>query len=78
MARNLWSHWLALAHKIGQFQSRVILTLFYFVVVTPFGLAVRAFGDPLQIKRRAISDASSAWSARHTRDVDLAAGQRQS
>ncbi len=78
MLRKLWSHWLTLARKIGQFQSRIILTLFYFVFVTPFGLGVRLFADPLHIKRRSLHGAPSGWQARETRDVDLAAGQKQS
>ena len=40
-----------IAGVIGDFQSRVVLSLFYFVIVLPFGLVVRVFGDPLQINR---------------------------
>lgn len=78
MLRKLWSHWLTLARKIGQFQSRIILTLFYFVFVTPFGLAVRFLADPLHTRRRSIGHAQTAWQPRTTRDVDLASGQKQS
>jgi hypothetical protein len=78
LLRKLWSHWLVLARKIGQFQSRIILTLFYFIFVTPFGLGVRLFADPLHVRRRSLEHAQSGWSARTTRDVDLAAGQKQS
>ncbi len=78
MLRKLWSHWLTLARKIGQFQSRIILTLFYFVFVTPFGLAVRLLADPLHMRRRSISHAQTGWQPRATRDVDLASGQKQS
>ena len=39
-----------IAGVIGDFQSRVVLSLFYFVVVLPFGLVVRVFGDPLRIR----------------------------
>ncbi|HSN74279.1 MAG TPA: hypothetical protein VL334_04180 [Anaerolineae bacterium] len=78
MLRKLWSHWLVLARKIGQFQSRIILTLFYFIFVTPFGLGVRLFADPLHVRRRSLDGVQSGWIARKTRDVDLAAGQKQS
>jgi hypothetical protein len=50
--KNLWSAWKKIAHKIGNFQARVILTVLYSVVVLPFGLAVRLFSDPLRIKHR--------------------------
>lgn len=76
MLRKLWDRWLVLARKIGKFQSRIILTLFYFVIVLPFGLAVRLLADPLHIRRRAPDD--TAWLSRTTRDVELADAQRQS
>lgn len=76
MFRDLWNRWLVLAQKIGKFQSRVILTLVYFVVVLPFGLGVRLFGDPLRIRRRATHKESN-WAARETHDVDLDASYRQ-
>ena len=46
MLRKLWDRWMVLARKIGKFQSRILLTFFYFVIVLPFGLAVRLFADP--------------------------------
>ena len=45
------------AMVIGNFNSRVVLTLFYAIVVLPFGLAVRIFRDPLAIRQKR----SSAW-----------------
>jgi hypothetical protein len=74
--RKLWGRWLILARKIGNFQSRILLTLFYFVIVLPFGLGVRLLADPLHIRARAPTD--TAWQPRETRDVDLGAGRRQS
>jgi hypothetical protein len=50
-----WHAWTRLAHKIGNFQARVLLTILYGVVVLPFGLVVRWFGDPLRIKQRPVS-----------------------
>jgi hypothetical protein len=38
------------AHAIGNFQARVLLTLFYGVIVFPFGIMARLFSDPLRIK----------------------------
>ena len=40
-----------IAGVIGDFQSRVVLSLFYFIIVLPFGLVVRIFGDPLRIRK---------------------------
>jgi len=50
--KRLWQGWKRIAKKIGNFQSRVLLTIFYFTVVLPFGLAARLFSDPLRIKKR--------------------------
>jgi hypothetical protein len=50
MLKRVWQAWKDLAHKIGNFQARVILTVFYGALV-PFGLGTRLFSDPLRIKR---------------------------
>jgi len=52
MLKRLWEGWKGIAHKIGNFQARVLLTIFYAVLVLPFGIAARLFTDPLRIKRR--------------------------
>jgi hypothetical protein len=49
MLKRAWQAWKELAHKIGNFQARVLLTIFY-VLLFPFGLATRWFGDSLRIK----------------------------
>lgn len=74
MLRTLWNRWLPLAHQIGTFQSRILLTLFYFFIVTPFGLAVRLGMDPLQRKTR---PSASGWNSREDRRDDLAGARRQ-
>jgi hypothetical protein len=50
--KRLWAGWTRLAHKIGNFQARVLLTVLYAVLVFPFGVIVRLFSDPLRIKKR--------------------------
>jgi len=75
LLRELWNRWLTLAKKIGNFQSRVILTVFYFLIVTPFGLLVRIFSDPLHSKS---GPGQTRWLPRETYDVDLAAVRKQS
>jgi len=40
-----------IAETIGNFMNRLILSVFYFVIVLPFGLGVRLFSDPLRIKK---------------------------
>ncbi|MER2598422.1 MAG: hypothetical protein ABTQ73_02765 [Caldilineales bacterium] len=73
--RKLWSRWMILARKIGQFQSRIILTLFYFIIVAPFGLGVRLFADPLHT--RAFHAAHSGWQPRPSHPADLDTARKQ-
>ena len=49
--KTLWQGWKRIAHKIGEFQSRLILSVFYYVLFAPFALGVKLFSDPLQIKK---------------------------
>jgi hypothetical protein len=50
MLRRLWEIWKAFSAALGDFQSRIILALFYFTIVAPFGLGLRLLSDPLQLK----------------------------
>jgi hypothetical protein len=50
--KALWKAWTRIAHIIGNFQARVLLTILYVVLVLPFGVIVRLFSDPLRIKKR--------------------------
>jgi len=68
----LWKAWTRLAHRIGNFQARVLLTVFYAVLVLPFGIIVRLFADPLRIKKR-----PAQW-LDHPREVqDMSWAQKQ-
>jgi hypothetical protein len=51
MFYRLWERWKALAHLIGNFQARLLLSIFYFLVLSPFGLGVRLLSDPLALKK---------------------------
>jgi hypothetical protein len=48
---RLWEAWKSFGRAMGEFQSRILLGIFYFLVVTPFGLGMRIFGDPLLLHR---------------------------
>ena len=52
MLKRAWQTWKRIARKIGNFQARVFLSVFYGLIVLPFGLAARLFSDPLRIKKR--------------------------
>lgn len=63
-----------IANAIGNFNSRVILTLLYFTIILPFGLAVRIFADPLRIRNRR---RSSLWSPTESPEPSLDSARRQ-
>ena len=50
--KRAWEAWKRLGKKIGNFQARILLTIFYVVLMFPFGIAARLFSDPLRIKKR--------------------------
>tara|TARA_E500000178_G_C16661259_1_gene590706 strand:- start:3 stop:383 length:381 start_codon:yes stop_codon:yes gene_type:complete len=43
--------WIKLGLKLGGIISPFIMTLIYFIVVTPIGVLMRRFKDPLNLKR---------------------------
>ena len=48
--KKLWQSWENFSKRMGSFQSRIMLSLFFFV--TPFALGVKVFSDPLRIKHQ--------------------------
>ena len=60
--RQIWEWWKPVGQAIGDFVGRVALSLFYFTLFVPFGLGLRWFGDPLDIKGRS----RSSWLERTT------------
>ena len=50
---GLWAGWKRFAHVLGRFQTRVIITVFFGLIVSPIGLVMRLGGwDPLEVGRR--------------------------
>jgi hypothetical protein len=47
---RLWHGWKRFGRKLADVQARILLSIVYFTVVLPFGLAVRLLADPLAIK----------------------------
>jgi hypothetical protein len=64
VARVFHTAWMRFASALGYVNSRVLLTLMYYLVLTPYGFAMRLAGrDPL--KRRA-KPGESYWIPRKT------------
>jgi hypothetical protein len=72
MLKRAWQAWKRIAHAIGNFQARVLLTIFYAVIVFPFGVFARFFSDPLRIKVR-----PTQWIVRPDESYDLDWAKRQ-
>ena len=47
--RRLWHGWKRFGRKVGDVQARVLLSIFYFVILAPFSLGMRA-ADPLGLR----------------------------
>jgi len=72
MLKRLWAAWKRIARSIADFQARVVLTVIYAVLVLPFGLMIRCFSDPLNIKKR-----PSSWFDHPGEANDLKWARRQ-
>lgn len=76
MLKRAWRSWKRIAKRVGNLQARILLTIFYAVVMFPFGIAVRLWFDPLRIKQR-----PNRWldhSPNHSEETrDLRWAQRQ-
>jgi hypothetical protein len=58
--------WLGLSHRLGVMMSRVVLTVIFFLVVTPIGLVRRLLGkDSLRLRAFKASDDSVMLSRNH-------------
>jgi hypothetical protein len=72
--RRWWAAWTGFSRRMGNYQSRVWLSLLYFVVVLPFALVVRLFGAPL---RTSASSSQGAWVQREGEATDLDSARSQ-
>ncbi len=70
---RLWEGWKEIAGYVGDFQARLLLTIFYFTVAVPFGFLVRLV-DPLHTKR---PRGTSGWRPRPPHEAGLQDARRQ-
>jgi len=72
MMRRLWEGWKRVGRVIGNFQARLMLTIFYIVLIAPLGLLVRVCADPMRIRHP-----RDKWLDRDPDGTGLIAAQRQ-
>ena len=76
--KRLWEGWKKVAIKIGRFQTMIIVSLFYLLVISPLGLTFRLFGwDPLDGKKSK-QRLDTNWKPVERKENDLASIKRQS
>ncbi len=47
--KKLWNGWKKVAHKIARVQTKILVSLFYFLILAPLGALFRVFRwDPLE------------------------------
>ena len=67
--------WMALAEALAFINTRIILTVLFYLVFTPIGLVARMFKDPLN--RKLHDGSTSYWIRRQPKPADPALYQRQ-
>ena len=67
--------WMRFGAAVGEFNSRVLLTVFFYVVIFPFGVILRTFRDPLNRKWK--DDRPTQWIKREPLPVDRARYEQQ-
>ncbi len=76
-AASLWQRlrdgWKRVAHAVGMVQTRIVLLVFYLVIVLPIGILVRLFSDPLRLRR----PRETNWIPVPQRPPSLESAQRQ-
>lgn len=73
--KRIWHRWTGFSKRMGSFQSRVMLSFFFFLIVSPVALIIRVLGDPLKIKEK--KTLSSYWSTKTPGSTDIADYRRQ-
>ncbi len=72
LVRGLWTWWKGVAHEMGDFQARMILTTFYFSALVPFAALIRVSGKGLRPSSR------PGWHAKAIRPETVEAARQQS
>ncbi len=76
LGKLLYKGWMAFAYALGWVNTRILLVLFFFLVITPVSLVLRMIGkDPLL--RRSEPDLKSYWIAREKGSFDRESYLRQ-
>jgi saxitoxin biosynthesis operon SxtJ-like protein len=67
--------WMAFALVLGHINTRIILTVLFYLVMTPVGMILRLFRDPLD--RSMKETTTTQWTKRTPEPVDMHRYERQ-
>ena len=60
--------WMRFAHLLGWVNTRILLGLFFYLVITPVGIVMRMFGKDL-LERKIDLDSASYWTSREKEKI---------
>jgi hypothetical protein len=75
--KRLWKKWQVFSLRMGTFQSRILLSFFYFIFLTPISLIIKLISDPLNIKHRSQGASGSFWLKKEAISSEIADFRRQ-
>ena len=76
LIRPLHSFWMGLALFIGYFMSRLLLSLLFFIVISPISLIMRLFGKDI-LKQKINKNKDSYWIKRNIKERSAEDYERQ-
>jgi len=76
--KKLWAGWKKIALKIGRFNSMLLLSIFYLLIISPLGMIFKIFGwDPLESSQKK-RNTKSNWKKFNIQEIDYESMKRQS
>lgn len=74
LLRRMWRGWTHFAERMGNIQGRLLMSFFYFIIVTPFALFFQLFNDPLQLQ---VTEEEATWQPKEQVDLTLREAREQ-
>ena len=71
----IWRGWKRFAHGLGVVNTKILLTLTYFVILSVFSIIGRIFGADLLDRR--MKTRNSYWQKREPADLSIESARRQ-
>lgn len=76
LGKFLYKGWMVFAHALGWVNTRILLVLFFFLIITPVALFMRMIGKD-SLSRRIEPELETYWNDREGRPFDRSSYERQ-